>query len=139
MTSFAITEFKQAVERHWHHHAPCHHLLWLENGEGDHFQAEVAPVYQEVVGGEQDGMTVWSGFRFDLSGFLAERGVLTEGVMAASYCTQCAETRSLDLRGTYLGRPFKLRLHLEPIPGTPPVEVIDTIKQQVRDIKEKQP
>lgn len=139
MTSFDITDFKQAVERHWHHHAPCRHLLWRENGEGDSFQVEVAPVYQEVVGGNQDGMTVWSGFRFDLSGFLAERGVLAEGVVAASYCVECSETPYVGIKGTYLGKPFGLRLHLEPIPGTPPVEVIDTIKMQVRDIQEKQP
>ena len=96
-------------------------------------------MYQGIVGGEQDGQKVWSGFRFDLSGFLAECGVLAGSVVAASYCVECAETPYLDLRGTYLGRPFKLRLHLEPIPGTAPVEVIDTINMQVRKIKERQP
>lgn len=139
MTSeFDIIGFKRAVEKNWHHHAPCHHLLWRENGEGDTFQVEVAPVYQQVVGTKDDGLTVWAGFQFDVGGFLAERGVFSEGVVASSYCVECSETPSLDVRGTYLDRPFKLRLHLEPIPGTPPVEIIDTINMQVRDIKERQ-
>ena len=136
---FDITEFKGAAERHWHHHAPCNHLLWrVTEGEGD-WRIEVAPVYQEVVGGEQDGQRVWSGFAFDVSGFLAERGVLVQSVVASSYCVECSETPYVGIKGTYLGKPFELRLHLEPIPGTPPVEVIDTIKMQVRDIRENQP
>jgi hypothetical protein len=134
-----IADFRQAVERHWQHHAPCGHLNWLVQEGAEGWEIEAAPVYQEVVGGEQDGMTVWSGFHFDLGGFLAERGVLTKGIVAASYCVECAETPSVEVRGTYFGRAFALRIHLEPVPGTPPVEVIDTIKQQVRDIQEKQP
>lgn len=139
MTSFGITEFKQVVERHWHHHAPCHHLLWrvTESDKGE--QIEVSPVYQEVVGGEQDGQRVWSGFGFDVSGFVAERGVLVQSVVASSYCVECSQTPYVGIKGMYLGKPFGLRLHLEPIPDTPPVEVIDTIKMQLRDIRENQP
>lgn len=135
---FDIASFRQAVERHWRHHALSRSLLYVhETGEGE--RIEVAPVFQEVVGGEQDGMKVWSGFRFDLSGFLAERGVRAESILASSYCVGCAETPYVDLRGTYFGKAFSLRLHLEPIPGTTPVEIIDTLKQHVRDIKENPP
>lgn len=138
-SEFDIDGFKHAVERHWRHHAPCNHLLWQVNDGDDGWQIEVAPVYQEVVGGDQDGQRVWSGFDLDVSDLLAERGMLAACVHAASFCTQCAETPHVGVRGTYLGRPFNLRIHLEPVPGTLPVEVIDTIKMQVRDIKEKQP
>lgn len=134
---FDFTGFKQAVERHWQHHALSNHLHWLQAGaEGE--RIEVAPVFQEVVGGEQDGMTVWSGFRFDLSGFLVERGVLSDSILAASYCIECSETPYIGIKGSYFGKPFRLKLHLEPIPNTAPVEIIDTLKQQLRDIKEKQ-
>jgi hypothetical protein len=64
---------------------------------------------------------------------------LVESVLAASYCVECAETPYLGVQGTYFGRAFNLRINLEPIPNTKQVEVIDTIRHQVRDIKEKQP
>ena len=134
-----ITDFKQAVERHWQHHAMCQHLLWKVEQGNDGEQIEVAPVFQEVVGGEQDGMTVWSGFRFDFSSFLAERGVLVDGLLASSYCQGCSDTPYLLVSGSYFGRAFSLRLHLEPIPGTAPVEIIDTLKNETRAITEKQP
>ncbi len=137
--TFEISDFKQAVERHWRYHAPSRTLQWKVTDTEDGWQIEVAPTFQEIVGGEQDGMKVWARFQFDVSAFLAERGVLVESVLAASYCVECAETPHFIIRGTYLGESFRLKLHLEPIPNTEPMEVIDTIRQQLRDIKEKQP
>lgn len=113
-------------------------MLWKVLEDDDGWQIEAAPAFQEVVGGDQDGSKVWAGFRYDLSGFLAERGVLIESIMAMSYCVECAETPHFLITGSYFGESFRLKLHLEPIPATVPVEVIDTIRQQLRDIKEKQ-
>lgn len=127
-----IEEFKRVVERHWRHHAPCQHLNWSMQESEEGWQIAVAPVYQEVVGGPQDGEKVWAGFRFDLSGFLGERGVLVENVAAASYCTQCVETPYVGIKGTYYAQAFDLRVHLEPVPGSAPVEVIDTLAGTVR-------
>jgi len=132
--SFDIASFKGAVERHWRHHAPCNHLLWNVKGGGDGWEIEVAPVFQEVVGSKDDGMRVWSGFRFDLSSFLAERGVLVENVLAASYCTECNEMPYIGITGTYYAKAFDLRIHLEPVPGSAPVEALDTLTGQVRAI-----
>jgi hypothetical protein len=139
MTTFDIAEFKQAVERHWRYHAPCETLLWNVQEADDGWQIEVAPAFQEVVGGEQDGMKVWAGFRFDVSAFLAERGVLVETVLAASYCVECAETPHFLITGSYFGESFRLKLHLEPIPNSEPMEIIDMLKHRVRNITEKQP
>lgn len=131
--SFDIAGFKRAVERHWRHHAPSNHLLWKVT-EGDGWEIEVAPVFQEVVGSKDDGMMVWSGFRFDLSGFLAERGVSVENVLAASYCTECNETPYIGITGTYYAKVFDLRILLEPVPRSAPVEALDTLTGQVRAI-----
>ena len=137
--SIGTASLRQAVERHWEYHALSRSLRWdVSEGAGGG-RIEVAPVLQEIVGGGQDGMEVWSGFGFDLSGFLAERGVVLGNLAAASRCSQCAETPHVGVRGTYFGRPFDLRIHLEPVPGTPPAEVVDTINQQVRDIQGTQP
>lgn len=136
--TFEISDFKRVVERHWHYHALCRTLMWNAiDGDGS-WQIEVAPAFQEVVGGEQDGMKVWAGFQFDVSAFLAERGVRVVSVLAASYCVECAETPSILIKGSYFGDQFSLKLHLEPVPNTKPMEVIDVLKHQVQDIQERQ-
>jgi len=141
MDQFDIAGFKQAVERRWEHHAICHHLLWsIKERDDGVWQIEVAPVYQEVLGGEDDGKKVWAGFEFDLSGFLAEQEVFALEFGGASYCIECKNaTPIMAVRGRYHGQPFVLMLHLEPIPDSEPVEVIDTLKNETRAIKEKQP
>lgn len=135
--TFEISDFKQAVERHWLYHAPCETLLWNVQRADDEWRIEVAPAFQEVVGGYQDGSKVWSGFRFDASAFLAEHGVLIESVMASSFCTECSETPYIGIKGTYFGESFRLKLHLEPIPNSEPVEIIDVLNNETRAITEK--
>jgi hypothetical protein len=49
-----------------------------------------------------------------------------------------AETPHILIRGSYFGESVRLKLHLEPKPDTKPVEIIDVLKNEVRDIKEKQ-
>ena len=137
--TFEVSDFKQAVERRWLYHAPCETLLWNVQQADDGLQIEVAPVFQEVVGGDQDGSKLWSGFGFDVSALMAERGILVEGVLAASYCTECAETPYIGIKGSYFGKPFRLKLHLEPIPNTEPLEVIDVLNNETRGITEKRP
>ena len=140
MDQFDIAGFKQAVERRWEHHAICHHLLWSINERDDGvWQIEVAPVYQEVLGGEDDGKKVWTGFEFDLTGLFGEPGVFALEFGAVSYCIECNNaTPIIAVRGRYQGVPFVMKLHLEPIPDSDPVEIIDTIKNEVRAIKGEQ-
>ncbi len=134
-----LEDFKRAVSRHWKHHAPCQHLNWLVKEGDEGLLIEVAPPFQEVVGGDQDGSKVWAGFRFDLSAFLAEWGLLVENVVAASYCVECTDTPYIGIKGTYYAKAFDLRIRLEPIPDSAPVEIIDILKHQVRAIEEKHP
>jgi len=136
MDQFDIDGFKQAVEHRWEHHGNSHHLLWSINERDDGvWQIEVAPVYQEVLGGEDDGKKVWTGFEFDLSGFLKGQDVFALEFGAASYCVECNATPIIAVRGRFQGQPFVLKLHLEPIPDSEPVEIIDTLKNEVRAIK----
>ena len=137
---FDIAAFEQAVERHWKHHATCHQLFWSVHERDDGIsQIEVAPIYQEVFGNKDDGMKVWTGFEFDLGGFLAEPGVDVEEFGALSYCAECSPTPFIGFRGTYRGPAFVMKLHLEPIPDTEPREVLDTLKREVRAIEETHP
>jgi len=132
---FDIAGFRQAVENHWQHHGNCRHLNWSVTERDDGvWQIEVAPVYQEVLGSKDDGMKVWTGFEFDLSGFFGEQEVFALEFGAASYCLDCNATPIIGVRGRYQGQPFVLKLHLEPIPDSEPVEIIDTLKGEVRAI-----
>lgn len=133
---FDIAGLRQAVENHWHHHGNCHHLNWsVFERDDDVWQIGVAPIFQEVFGGEDDGKNVWMGFELDLSGFFAEPGVFALEFGAVSYCIDCNATPIIGVRGRYQGVPFVMKLHLEPIPDSDPVEIIDTLNGEVRAIK----
>jgi hypothetical protein len=88
---------------------------------------------------KDDGMKVWTGFEFDLSGFFGEPGVFALGFGAVSYCVDCNATPIIAVRGRFQGVPFVMKLHLEPVPESEPVEIIDTIKNETRAIRGRQP
>ena len=135
---FDVVGFKTAVEKHWNYHRPCRHRLWSSGLVGDGMQFEVAPVFQEVLGGDQDGLRVWSAFSMNLSEFFSEPGLEVIEFGFRSYCAECTPTPFFGIRGKYKGKPFVLMIHLEPIPGSQTVEVIDTLGDEVRAIKERQ-
>ncbi len=57
---------------------------------------------------------------------------------AASYCIECNATPIIAVRRRFQSVPFVLKLHLEPIPDSEAVEIIDTLKGEVRAIEENQ-
>ena len=133
---FDIAGLRQAVQNHWQHHGDCRHLNWSVFQRDDEvWQIEVAPIFQEVYGSEDDGKKVWTGFEFSLKDFLNEPGVDVEDFGAASFCIDCNPTPIIAVRGRYQGVPFVMKLHLEPVPNTDPVEIIDKIRNEVRAIK----
>jgi hypothetical protein len=99
----------------------------------------VAPVFQEILGGDQDGMKVWSAYEMNLSDLFAEPGIEITEVGFRTVCIECSPTPFVGVRGNYKGQPFVLMIHLQPIADTEPVEIIDTINNQTRAMKEKQP
>jgi len=118
MTEFDVVGFKTAVEKHWNYHGPCRHRLWSSGRIGDVMQFEAAPVFQEILGGDQDGLRVWTAFSMNASNWFSEPG--------------------LGVRGKYKGRPCVLMILLEPIPDSETGEIIDSIKNETRSIKERQ-
>ena len=102
-------------------------------------QFEAAPVFQEVLGGDQDGLRVWSAYSMRLSDLFSEPGIEITEFGFRTYCVECNKTHFVGVRGKYKGQPFVLMIHLEPIPGSQTVEVIDSIMNETRAIKEKHP
>ena len=102
-------------------------------------QFEVAPIFQEILGGDQDGMQVWSGYEMNLTDFFAVPGIEVTEIGFKSLCVECALNPFIGIRGEYKNGPFILTIYLQPIADTEPVEIIDTIKNQTRAIKGRQP
>jgi hypothetical protein len=122
------------IKRSWVHHGPCAGIQLsasFDNNSGE-WLIVAAPVFQEVLGGEDDGKTVWTGFVFHAE--MLMRAMTVKTISAASVCNECNPTPSLVIRGRYRGHRLCLKVLLEPIPGSPVVELIDTLKHEIMDL-----
>ncbi|MFO0926146.1 MAG: hypothetical protein U0736_03785 [Gemmataceae bacterium] len=129
---FWFSDFKRLVEKCWDHHGPCGSVrldsaLEVENGL---WLFRASPVFQEVFGGIDDGKIVWTGFEFHDNKLL--RAMKVYGVSASSRCSHCHPMPAIMIRGEYRSHMLKLTVLLEPVPGSPVVEIIDTLRHQVR-------
>jgi len=133
---FDEVAFRDAVERHWKYDGTCRHRLWSTTRlEGGVMQFSAAPIFQEILSGDEDGIRVWTSYSMRLSDLLAEPGFEVTEFGFRSYCPGSTPTPFVGIRGKFKNRPFILMIHLEPIPETEPVEIIDTIKNQTRAMK----
>ena len=98
----------------------------MENGA---YQIDVAPVLQEIFGGPEDGKRVWAAFEFHLSGLSTEPGIEFHEYGAAS------RSPFVGISGEYFGQQFVLRIHQEPIADSEIVEVVDTVRNEVRTVE----
>lgn len=128
-----ITRLIDLIHGHWNYHGPCDHInVQCYHDQHHGWVVNVAPVYQEVYGGSDDGKKVWTGFVFDVGTFVRVRGLHVEDITVASYCNQCSPCPRLMIRGKFRGRPIFLNVWLEPIRETATVEVLDTIAGRVQ-------
>lgn len=134
--AFEIESFRDVVRSHWVYHGLCNMMNWsVFLREDEVTQIEVCPTFQIVYGGPDDGKKVWTPFQFQVLDFLNEADVdeVQEcGVM--TYSLQDGHGPFIGIVGSYRGKQFALRIHLEPDPATEPLELIDRIKNEVRAI-----
>lgn len=132
---------KKAVERCWKHHGPALSIGWFQTK--DLFGTDIYfayPVYQEVVGGRDDGLKVWTGFRFILSELLKDESLTVKNIEVASHCNHCNPHPLLDIVGVFEDHEFNLIVLLEPKRNTEAVELLDVAANCVRPMnKETQP
>lgn len=134
---FPEADLRRAVERHWRHHAPCNSIS-VEvryRPERSDWSIVVSPPFQEVGGGSQDGEKVWAGFDFDISGLLDEPEFEVDAMGAASYSVRFSPMPFLGFKGRFQGKPFFLRIGLEPIPDSQTLEIVDTVRNRVRPLE----
>jgi len=122
------------IEKSWQHHGPCGslHVSCVFNSDSGEWLIVAAPVFQEVLGGEDDGKIVWTGFVFQADKLL--RAMAVETISAASVCNECSPTPTVVICGRYRGNRVNLKVLLEPIPGSPVAEIIDTLRFEIRDV-----
>ncbi len=57
---------------------------------------------------------------------------------AMSQCEPHALTPYIEVTGRYFSQPFRLRIHLQPLPDSEIKEVFDTVRGVARPIKDGQ-
>ena len=107
----------------------CHVL----KREDEVWQVEIAPPFQIVYGGAEDGKQVWTPFEFNIAGFLDDPDIeLVQECGAMTYSFQDNTLPFIGIAGSYRGKQFALRIYLEPDPSTKPIEIVDTIQDILR-------
>jgi hypothetical protein len=117
------------------------HALALRNGfqytepedADDCWKVWVFPAVQEIVGGEDDGETGWSGFRFDLSGLLEE--VKAEVLNVNTRMKH--DPPELIVEGKFRGKEVLLHVCLEPPNDVEATEIIDLTRPEGPSVGEK--
>jgi hypothetical protein len=131
-----IDKLKRAVERCWQYHGPAINIGWFQTF--DLFNPIILfayPVHQEIVGGSEDGLKVWTGFRFSVSELLKVDGLKVKNIEGASYCVHCNPHPLVDMAGTFEGNDFDLIVLLEPKFDTDVAELRDAATKTVRPIQ----
>lgn len=124
--------FQEVVRDHWQNQNLSNTVRYRADFLEDTWQVGIAPVFQEVWGGDQDGERTWAPFEFNISGLFREPGMkIEEYAMRSRFCCD-SPTPYFGIKGEYFREPFVLRIHLEPLPSSPIVEVVDVIRGEVR-------
>lgn len=128
-----LPRLSKAIDHCWHNHGPCAHIHFRYSKKPGYWHVIAAPVWQEMYGGKNDGSIVWTGFVFEVSDFLRLPGVFIEKFAVATKCGGCSQYPKYMAKGKYRGHPVLIEIYLEPIEGSDTVEIIDTLKKQVRE------
>ena len=127
--------FQEVVRDHWMNENLSKTVRYRADFIEDTWQVGIAPVFQQVWGGGQDGERTWAPFEFHIAALFREPGMrIEEYAMRSRYCCD-SPTPYFGVKGQYFGEPFVLRIHLEPLPTSPIVEVLDVIRNEIRLIE----
>jgi hypothetical protein len=79
------------------------------------------PAVQEIVGGKEDGETVWSGFDFDVLEFLTDFEPEAVGISTR----RATDPSELTFEGKFRGQDVFLHLCLDPPEEAEATEIVD--------------
>jgi hypothetical protein len=119
-----LNELQQKVADCWELHSPALQIgfRYARPEQADDFwEIWAYPAVQEIVGGKEDGETVWSGFNFDVLEFLNDFEPEAVGLSTRQH----VHPPELTFEGTFRGRGVFLHLCLEPPEDAEVTEIVD--------------
>jgi hypothetical protein len=119
-----LEELQEQVANCWEWHAPALQIgfRYIQPGQADDFwEIWAYPAVQEIVGGKEDGETVWSGFDFDVLGFLDDFEPEAVGISTRRQ----SQPPELTFEGRFRGQDVFLHLCLEPPEDAEATEIVD--------------
>jgi hypothetical protein len=108
----------------WEWHSPALQISFRyaqPDQADDVWEIWAYPAVQEIVGGKEDGETVWSGFNFDVREFLND----FEPDAVAVSTRQQLHPAELTFEGKFRGQGVFLHLCLEPPEDAEATEIVD--------------
>jgi hypothetical protein len=119
-----LEEFQEKVANCWQWHSPALKINFdfiKPEQDGDCWEIWAYPSVQEIVGGKEDGETVWSGFSFDVLAFMTD----FEPVAVAISTRLLNDPTELSFEGKFRGQDVFLHLCLEPPDDAEATEIVD--------------
>jgi hypothetical protein len=119
-----LKELQEKVAHCWEWHAPALQLGFRyakPDQDDDFWEIWVYPALQEIVGGKEDGETVWAGFNFDVLEFLNDFEPEAIGLSSR----QLDDPSELTFEGKFRGQGVFLHLCLEPPDDAEATEIVD--------------
>ena len=124
MSESWIEDLQQKVVNCWEWHSPALQIGFRytkPDGDDDPCEIWAYPAVQEIVGGKEDGETVWSGFNFDVLEFLSD----FEPVAVAVRTRRSADPNEITFEGKFRGQDVYLHLCMEPPEDAEATEILD--------------
>jgi len=119
-----LEELQEKVADCWEWHSPALQIGFRytkPDEDEDFWEIRAYPALQEIVGGKEDGETVWSGFNFDVLTFLNDFEPEAVGVSTR----QPARPSELTFEGQFRGQYVFLHVCLEPPGDAEATEIVD--------------
>jgi hypothetical protein len=124
MAKKRLEELQEKVASCWEWHSPALQIgfRYAKPDQDDEFwEIWAYPAIQEIVGGKEDGETVWSGFNFDVFQFLSD----FEPDAVAISTRRHADPSELTFEGRFHGQGVFLHLCLEPPEDAQATEIVN--------------
>jgi hypothetical protein len=116
-----LEELQEKVANCWEWHCPPCRRSATPSPTSRRLGKLAHPAVQEIVGGKEDGETVWSGFNFDVLEFLKD----FEPEAVAVNTRQHIHPSEMTFEGKFRGKGVFLHLCLEPPEDAEATEIVD--------------
>jgi hypothetical protein len=119
-----LNELQEKVATCWEWHSPASQVgfRYAKPDQSDDFlEIWAYPAVQEIVGGKEDGETVWTGFNFDVLEFLKDFEPEAVGISTRQH----VHPPELTFEGKFRGKGVFLHLCLEPPDEVEATEIVD--------------